>query len=66
MMEFVELKLKLSKGALRTIREQAYCAGLACNDGPLVHAWVKVIDAFDEGRSECEISLKEEREKSTD
>ena len=61
-MKFTEINLKLSEGVVRLIRENVYCSGLAGTDGPLVHAWSKVIDALDEEKSECEMTLKVERE----
>ena len=61
-MKYHEINLKLSDGALRAIKELCQVSVLACNDGPLVHAWGKVFEAIDDGKSECEISTKKERE----
>jgi len=66
-MKYHEINLKLSEGALRAIKGLCQVSVISCNDGPLVHAWGKVFEAIDEGKSECEISTKIERgQESTD
>ena len=57
-----EIKLKLSDEAFRTLKEYAYASGLAGTDGPLVYAWVKVIDSILEGKTEVELKTRKERE----
>ena len=58
-----EIKLTISEEAFRIIKDNCYAGGLAGNDGPLTHAWVKVIDAIMDGQTELELRTKKEREK---
>ena len=55
-----EIKLKLSDGAFRAIRENCYASGLAGSDSLPVHAWVKVIEAITDEESEYTLQLKSE------
>jgi len=58
-----EIKLTISEEAFRIIKDNCYAGGLAGNDGPLTHAWVKIIDAIIDGKTEVDLKTKKEREK---